>query len=140
MVRLFTQTSSMSRRMNCELKMCNNYSPRLFKTFFFFQVNPDVATPLTNNFYLGSYRGAIYSTDHNLDRYHMDIMAKNRCETPVKNLYVSGQDMFSCGIIGALHGGLMCASRVLGRMVYIDLLHAIGGSVQKKKKNVYFLL
>ncbi|KAG9267378.1 putative all-trans-retinol 13,14-reductase [Astyanax mexicanus] len=82
----------------------------------------DVATPLTNNFYLGSYRGAIYSTDHNLDRYHMDIMAKNRCETPVKNLYVSGQDMFSCGIIGALHGGLMCASRVLGRMVYIDLL------------------
>ena len=30
--------------------------------------------------------------------------------------------MFSCGIAGALHGGLLCAATVLDHIIYIDLL------------------
>ncbi|KAK5881530.1 hypothetical protein CesoFtcFv8_022314 [Champsocephalus esox] len=82
----------------------------------------DVATPLTNNHYLGAQHGAMYSAEHNLDRFQAETVARNRCNTPVKNLYISGQDVFSCGIAGALHGGLLCASAVLDHIVYIDLL------------------
>ncbi|KAG5263041.1 hypothetical protein AALO_G00281800 [Alosa alosa] len=85
-------------------------------------VYQEVSTPLSNAHYLGAHRGAMYSSEQNLARYDPISMAKNRCDTPIKNLYISGQDVFSCGIAGALHGGLICASIVLGHILYVDLL------------------
>lgn len=82
----------------------------------------EVATPLTNMHYLGAQRGAMYSAEHNVERFQAEAVARNRCNTPIKGLYISGQDVFSCGIAGALHGGLLCASTVLDHIVYIDLL------------------
>lgn len=49
-----------------------------------------MATPLTNMHYLGSQRGAMYSAEHNLERFYAEAVARNRCNTPVKNLYISG--------------------------------------------------
>jgi len=40
----------------------------------------------------------------------------------VKNLYLTGQDIFNCGIVGSAFGGLLCASEVLNRNVYADLV------------------
>ncbi|XP_058263290.1 inactive all-trans-retinol 13,14-reductase-like isoform X1 [Hemibagrus wyckioides] len=82
----------------------------------------EVSTPLSNGHYLGSYLGAMYSAEQNLERFQVEAMARNRCDTPVKNLFITGQDVFSCGIAGALHGGLLCASTVLKQIVYIDLM------------------
>lgn len=50
----------------------------------------EAASPLTSTHYLGSTRGAIYSADHNLERFNAETIAKNRCDTPVKNFYISG--------------------------------------------------
>uniref|UniRef100_A0A671YE94 Si:ch1073-13h15.3 n=1 Tax=Sparus aurata TaxID=8175 RepID=A0A671YE94_SPAAU len=99
-----------------------NYKMRFANNLFNWLVFQDVATPLTNMHYLGAQRGAMYSAEHNLDRFQAEAVARNRCNTPIKNLYISGQDVFSCGIAGALHGGLLCASTVLDHIVYIDLL------------------
>uniref|UniRef100_A0A8C2XHN1 Si:ch1073-13h15.3 n=1 Tax=Cyclopterus lumpus TaxID=8103 RepID=A0A8C2XHN1_CYCLU len=121
----------------------HNYKMRFAKNLFDWACtlfpkikDKDVATPLTNMHYLGSQRGAMYSAEHNLERFHAENVARNRCNTPVKNLYITGQDVFSCGIAGALHGGLLCASAVLDHIVYIDLL------LLKKKRvlNTYNLI
>ncbi|TDG97795.1 hypothetical protein EPR50_G00211690 [Perca flavescens] len=92
----------------------------------------EVATPLTNTHYLGAQRGAMYSSEHNLERFRAETVARNRCSTPVKNLYISGQDVFSCGIAGALHGGLLCASAVLDHIVYLDLV-VLKKTLKKRK-------
>ncbi|XP_036938014.1 inactive all-trans-retinol 13,14-reductase [Acanthopagrus latus] len=110
---------------NYKMRFANNlfdWACTLFPKIKDKLVFQDVATPLTNMHYLGAQRGAMYSAEHNLDRFQAEAVARNRCNTPIKNLYISGQDVFSCGIAGALHGGLLCASTVLDHIVYIDLL------------------
>lgn len=61
-----------------------------FALLVFQLVFQDVATPLTNMHYLGAQRGSMYSAEHNLDRFQAEAIARNRCDTPVKNLYISG--------------------------------------------------
>ncbi|XP_036413560.1 inactive all-trans-retinol 13,14-reductase-like [Colossoma macropomum] len=81
---------------------------------------------------INKHAGAILSAEHNLERFQPLTIAKTRSTTPIKNLYLSGQDVFSAGVSGAVHGGLLCASSVLGHVVYIDLLL----QQKKLKKNV----
>ncbi|XP_052420468.1 inactive all-trans-retinol 13,14-reductase [Carassius gibelio] len=66
--------------------------------------------------------GSMLSAEHSLERYQPLNIAVTRCNTPVKNLYLSGQDVFSGGYSGALHGGLLCASTVMDQCLYVDLL------------------
>ena len=44
-----------------------------------------------------------------------------RAHSPVSGLYFSGQDVSAAGVSGAMVGGLVAASAVLGRNLFLEL-------------------
>ncbi|XP_068012674.1 all-trans-retinol 13,14-reductase [Melanerpes formicivorus] len=79
-------------------------------------------TPLTSQHYLASPRGEFYGTDHNVERLQAEAIAAVRPQTAVPNLFLTGQDLCLGGFMGALQGAVICASAVLQRNLYVDLV------------------
>ena len=71
----------------------------------------EVATPLTNLHYLG--RADSYGLEHTPGHYagKLDMM---RPATNIPQLWLTGQDAATVGIVGALNGGILTAHAVLG--------------------------
>lgn len=81
----------------------------------------DVGTPVTNRYYIGAAAGEMYGCDHDMKRFTPHATVDLRPETDINNLYITGQDAFNCGFVGAAFGGLFCASSILKRNLYEDL-------------------
>ena len=101
----------------------------------------EVGTPLSNQFYLESYKGEVYGLDHDIDRFDPFIQTDLRPQLPVNGLYLTGQDVFSDGFSGAMYAGLFTASAILKRNLMGDLqklrskwkkLHQVKGGGEKK--------
>ena len=69
--------------------------------------------------------------DHTIERFSPSNVAHLRPKTDVRGLYLTGQDVLSCGFVGGLYGGLLCAGTVLGRNVMGDL-EALHKNIDKK--------
>ncbi|CAM9757981.1 unnamed protein product [Bubo scandiacus] len=78
-------------------------------------------TPVTNQHYIASPKGEMYGIDHNIPRLQAEAIATVRAQTPVPNLYLTGQDLCLCGFMGALQGAFICASAILKRNLYVDV-------------------
>lgn len=79
----------------------------------------ELSTPLTTRDFLGYSRGEIYGIDHTPSRFRQKWL---RPHTPVKDLYLTGQDIVTDGIAGALMSGVLTTSAVLRRNVVKDIL------------------
>jgi len=82
----------------------------------------DIGSPVTNSHYIGQPHGEIYGLDHSSQRFDPLTVAKLRPKTDIEGLFLTGQDVLSCGFTGALWGGLLSAQQVLGRNIMADLI------------------
>jgi len=71
----------------------------------------ELATPLSTEWFHLYDRGEIYGLDHDPARFQQRWLHP---ATPVKNLYLTGQDVVTAGVGGALMGGVMTTSALLG--------------------------
>ena len=69
----------------------------------------DLATPLSTVDFTGHRKGAFYGLEVTPERVMSDALG---AKTPIKGLYLAGQDVASPGIPGALWGGVLAAASV----------------------------
>lgn len=81
----------------------------------------DVGSPLSNKYYIAAPRGEIYGIDHHVDRFSPRAAVKLRPDTSIPGLYLTGQDILSCGFAGAMFSGMITASAVLKRNLFADM-------------------
>lgn len=55
----------------------------------------DAGTPITNTHYIGAPKGEIYGADHGIARFSPELSATVRPETPLKNLYLTGESIYT---------------------------------------------
>jgi len=69
----------------------------------------ELSTPLSTRHFANYQYGELYGLDHTTERFNQQFL---RVNTPIKNLFLTGQDIISCGIGGALFSGLLTAMAI----------------------------
>jgi all-trans-retinol 13,14-reductase len=72
----------------------------------------ELSTPLTTRHFANYGCGEIYGLAHTPARFREPLL---RPRTPVRGLFLTGQDVGICGVAGALMGGTLCASAIMRR-------------------------
>jgi len=71
----------------------------------------ELSTSLSTDYFCRYRTGEIYGLDHDPQRFEQDWL---KPETEIPGLYLTGQDILSCGVVGAMIGGLLTATRLGG--------------------------
>ena len=96
----------------------------------FFERNPalrpmldyaELSTPLSTDNFCRPMSGSIYGIEPTPERFRNDSL---RPRSPIKGLYLSGSEVSSVGVIGAMMGGVLAAASVEPRGVF-DLIRRI---------------
>ena len=69
----------------------------------------ETSTPLSTKFYCEVPKGAIYGVESTPKRYLSDELS---AKTHIKNYFLSGSDIATCGVVGALMGGILTAAAI----------------------------
>lgn len=95
--------------------------PQLKGKIAFYELSTPLSTKLFSNYEFGE----IYGLDHTPQRFRIKNL---RPQTPIKNLYLTGQDVVSVGIGGALIAGALTAQVVSGKNIM--------SKIAKRKKEI----
>ncbi len=79
----------------------------------------ELSTPLSTQHFANYAQGEIYGLDHTPQRFRQSWL---RPHTPIKNLFLTGQDIVTDGIAGALLASVLTVSSILKRNVIQDIV------------------
>ena len=74
----------------------------------------ELSTPLTTQHFVNYHKGEVYGLDHSPSRFRQPFL---KPRTPIKNFYLTGQDIVTAGVGGALFSGVLTAMAVTGENV-----------------------
>jgi all-trans-retinol 13,14-reductase len=75
----------------------------------------ELSTPLTTKHFVNYDKGEIYGIDHSPSRFDLKFL---KPRTPIKNFYLTGQDIATAGIGGALVSGLLTSSAIMNKSLF----------------------
>ena len=103
-------------------------TPRLLDAFYRYVpaargrvLHAELSTPLSTRDCVNHPHGEIYGLAHTPRRFELRCLGPR---TPVRNLYLSGQDAATAGVMGASMGGILAASAILHRNLFSTLMKA----------------
>lgn len=74
----------------------------------------ELSTPLTTKHFVNYHKGEIYGLDHSPARFRQSFL---KPKTPIKNFYLTGQDIVTAGVGGALFSGVLSAIAITGKNI-----------------------
>jgi len=74
----------------------------------------ELSTPLSTQHFVNYEKGEIYGLDHSPSRFRQKFL---KPKTPIKNFYLTGQDIVTAGVGGALFSGVLTTMAVTGKNV-----------------------
>tara|TARA_B100000787_G_scaffold31421_1_gene21180 strand:+ start:11095 stop:12681 length:1587 start_codon:yes stop_codon:yes gene_type:complete len=74
----------------------------------------ELSTPLTTKHFINYDRGEIYGLDHSPKRFRQQFL---KPKTPIKNLYLTGQDIVTAGVAAALFSGVITSVAITGKNI-----------------------
>jgi all-trans-retinol 13,14-reductase len=75
----------------------------------------EASTPLSTDYFCAYKNGELYGLNHDPKRFEQDWL---RPKTSIPGLYLTGQDVLTCGVGGAMMSGVMTAINILGWRSY----------------------
>lgn len=96
---------SISQRL---LDVLYRYEPQLRGKVAYYELS----TPLSTANFVNYAQGEIYGLEHDPERFKHTFL---RPHTPIKNLYLTGQDITTAGVGGAMMAGVLTLSAIAGR-------------------------
>lgn len=79
----------------------------------------ELSSPVTTKHFMNYDQGELYGIDHDPERYQQRFLQP---KTPIKNFYLTGQDIVSAGVAGALFAGFLTASAITKKNIVKDRL------------------
>ena len=92
----------------------------------------ELGTPLTFEHFTAAPSGAIYGFPATPEKYRMSWLS---ARTPIRGLYLTGTDAGLLGIMGALMGGVLTASLLLGPFGFFRIMGAASSPSSKAHRN-----